>query len=170
MTITRPELLVEHHQVDIFDSGDGSLDHWLKTRALKNQITGATRTYVINHKLSVMAYYSLASGAVAVNESFGRFRRNMPDPIPVVILARLAVDRSMQGKGIGRALVRDAGQRVLQAADTIGIRGIIVHALSEKAKTFYEKLGFESSALDPLMLMVTLTDLRAALELEVAYW
>lgn len=164
MKIFPPEILTESHQIDSFDSGNVSLDHWLKTRALKNQITGATRTYVVCHELRVIAYYSLASGAVAVIESLGRFRRNMPDPIPVVIFARLAVDRAIQGKGIGRALVRDAGQRVIQAASTIGIRGIIVHALSEEAKVFYEKLGFESSPLDPMMLMVTLADLQASFQ------
>ena len=162
MTIAPPELFVEHHKVDSFDSGDEGLGHWLRTRALKNQITGATRTYVVCNKLRVMGYYALASGAVAVNESLGRFHRNMPNPIPVVILVRLAVDRSLQGRGIGRALVRDAGQRVLRAADTIGIRGIIVHALSEETKIFYEKLGFEPSPLDPMMLRVTLTDLKAS--------
>jgi predicted N-acetyltransferase YhbS len=87
----------------------------------------------------------------------------MPDPIPVVILGRLAVDRSLQGKGLGRALVRDAGQRVIQAAATIGIRGIMVHALSGEAKAFYERLGFEPSVLDPMTLMVTLADLEASL-------
>ena len=162
MTIAPPALLTEHHQVDSFDSGDGGLGHWLKTRALKNQTTGVTRTYVVCNELRVMAYYALASGAVAVNESLGKFRRNMPNPIPVVILARLAVDRSIQGRGVGRALVRDAGQRVIQAAGTIGIRGVIVHALSEEAKVFYEKLGFEPSPVDPMMLMVTLADLTAS--------
>lgn len=163
MMITSPELLTEHHQVDSFNSGDSGLDQWLKNRALKNQLTGATRTYVVCDRLRVVAYYALASGAVTVNESLGRFRRNMPDPIPVVILARIAVDHAMQGKGLGRALVRNAGQRVIQAADTIGIRGIIVHALSKEAKAFYEKLGFEPSPLDLMMLMVTLADLKASL-------
>lgn len=162
MNITPPELLAERHDVHSFNSSNNSLDHWLKTRALKNQASGATRTYVVCDKLHVKAYYALASGAVAVNESLGKFRRNMPNPIPVVILARLAVDYSIQGKGIGRALVRNAAQRVIQAADTIGIRGILVHALSEEAKIFYEKLGFESSILNPMTLMVTLTDLKAS--------
>ncbi|MDR6495221.1 putative N-acetyltransferase YhbS [Paraburkholderia terricola] len=111
----------------------------------------------------MLAYYALASGAVAVDAAPGRFRRNMPDPIPVVVLGRLAVDRSLQGRGVGRALMRDAGQRVLQAADAIGIRGLIVHALSTEAQTFYERIGFEPSPIDPMMLMVTLTDLQAAL-------
>lgn len=88
----------------------------------------------------------------------------MPDPIPVVVLGRLAVDRSLHGKGLGRALVRDAARRVAQAADTIGIRGMIVHALSDQAKAFYERVGFDPSPLDPLILMVTLADLQVSIE------
>ncbi|WP_310134451.1 GNAT family N-acetyltransferase [Paraburkholderia terricola] len=134
-----------------------------RRRALKNQAGGASRTFVACDGQRVLAYYALASGAVAVDAAPGRFRRNMPDPIPVVVLGRLAVDRSLQGRGVGRALMRDAGQRVLQAADAIGIRGLIVHALSTEAQTFYERIGFEPSPIDPMMLMVTLTDLQAAL-------
>ena len=109
-----------------------------------------------------MAYYALASGAVLVSEATGRFRRNMPEPIPVVILGRLAIDTTLHGQGFGRALVRDAGLRVIQSAQVIGIRGMLVHALSNEAKAFYEKLGFEPSPLDPMMLMITLADLTAA--------
>ena len=140
-----------------------SLDFWLKHRALKNQTTWASRTFVACDGSRVVAYYALASSAVTVDAAPGRFRRNMPDPIPVVVLGRLAVDQSLQGKGVGRALVRDAGLRVIQAADTIGIRGMIVHALSAEAKAFYERTGFEPSPLDPMTLMVTLTDLKASL-------
>jgi predicted N-acetyltransferase YhbS len=87
----------------------------------------------------------------------------MREPIPVVVLGRLAVDQSLQGKGVGRALVQDASRRVVQAADTIGVRGLLVHALSADAEAFYERLGFHPSPLDPLVLMVTLVDLKAAL-------
>ena len=110
----------------------------------------------------MVAYYALASGAVTGDEAPGRFRRNMPDPIPVVVLARLAVDHSLQGKGVGRALVRDAGQRVIQAADTIGIRGMLVHALSPEAEAFYARVGFAPSPLDAMTLMITLADLKAS--------
>lgn len=163
MTFAAPEPLAAHHDVELFLSGVESLDHWLKHRALKNQTTGASRTFVACDGRRVLAYYALASSAVAVDTAPRRFRRNMPDPIPVVVLGRLAVDHSMQGKGVGRALVRDAGLRVIQAADTIGIRGMIVHALSAEAKTFYERIGFEPSFLDPLTLMITLADLKASL-------
>ena len=94
----------------------------------------------------------------------GKFRRNMPDPIPVAVLARLAVDRSQQGRGLGRAMFRDAARRVAHAADTIGIRGMVVHAISEDARRFYVALGFDPSPLDPMTLMVTLQDLRATIE------
>jgi GNAT superfamily N-acetyltransferase len=85
----------------------------------------------------------------------------MPNPIPVVILGRLAVDQSLHGKGIGRALVRDACLRVQQAADVLGIRGIVVHALSLEAKSFYEQMGFDPAKQDPMMLMITLKDLES---------
>lgn len=161
--INPPTLLTEEHLLNNFQSGIETLDYWLKRRALKNQISGASRTYVACNDFHVLAYYALASSAIVVEKASGKLRRNMPDPIPVVVLGRLAVDQSLQGQGIGRALVRDAGMRILQAADTIGIRGIIVHAVSEQAKLFYEKIGFEPSPLDPMTLMITLNDLRAAL-------
>ncbi|WP_017172838.1 GNAT family N-acetyltransferase [Xanthomonas phaseoli] len=164
MTVSAPEPLAAHHDIEAFDSGVDSLDQWLKRRALKNQATGASRTFVACDDGSVVAYYALASSGVTVDAAPGRFRRNMPDPIPVVVLGRLAVDQSQQGRGLGRALVKDAGQRIVQAADTIGIRGVLVHALSADAKAFYERIGFEPSPLDPMMLLVTLDDLKASLE------
>lgn len=165
MRLSAPEPFAKHHDVSQFDSGETTLDHWLKQRALKNQTAGATRTFVACSVECVVAYYALAASTVAIEAAKGRFRRNMPDPIPVVVLGRLAVDRSWQGKGLGRALVRDAGLRVIQAADTIGIRGLIVHALSENARNFYECVGFEPSPLDPMLLMITLSDLKASLSL-----
>lgn len=111
----------------------------------------------------MVAYYALASGAVASNVSLGRFRRNMPDPIPVVVLVRLVVAQSHHRRGIGHALFQDAARRVLHAADAIGIRGLLVHALSEDAAAFYRSLGFDPSPLDPMTQMVTLADLAASL-------
>ena len=104
----------------------------------------------------MVAYYALASGDVTTTDATGRFRRNMPDPIPVVVLGRLAVDQNLHGTGFGRSLVRGAGLRVIQAADAIGIRGMVVHALSDSAKTFYEKIGFEASPIDCYLLMISL--------------
>lgn len=163
MTLRAPEPLVATHVLESFDSDEPSLDQWLKRRALKNQASGASRMFVVTQDGSVVGYYALASGAVDIDEASGRFRRNMPDPIPVIVLARLAVDRSWQGKGLARALMRDAGERIAQAADVIGIRGVIAHALNEDAHRFYLALGFEASPLAPMTVMMTLADLRAAL-------
>jgi len=139
------------------------LDDWLKRRVLCNQASGSTKTCVACHGDRVVAFYALASSAVATSAAPTRFRRNMPDPIPLVVLARLAVDRGHQVRGAGRALVRDTGKRVLYAAAAIGIRGLIVHALNDEAKAFYEALGFDPSPLDPMTLLITLTDFNANL-------
>ncbi|BAY20573.1 hypothetical protein NIES2100_03150 [Calothrix sp. NIES-2100] len=163
MSLTSPEPLASYHSVTDFSCGIASLDDWLKRRALANQTSGATRTFVTCVENTVVGYYALASGAISVESALGKFRRNMPNPIPVVILARLAIDSSYQGQGLGRALFRDASLRVVQAADTIGIRGIIVHAISESAKDFYLALGFNVSPLQPMTLMITINDLRACI-------
>ncbi len=160
MQVLAPVPLLAQHQTEQFSCGVQSLDAWLKLRALKNQIQGASRTYVVGKGDQVVAYYAIASGAVTCNEATGRLRRNMPDPIPVVVLGRLGVDSSQHGRGLGRALVRDAALRILQAADVIGIRGMTVQALSDDAKRFYEHMGFEPSPLDPKLLMITLADLK----------
>lgn len=162
MSLSEPCLLADGHQVADFASGVASLDDWLKRRARANQASGASRTFVVCEGGKVVGYYALASGGIAVQDVPGRFRRNMPDPIPVVVLARLAVDKAYQGRGLGRALFRDSARRVANAADTIGIRGVVVHAISEQARAFYLALGFEPSPRDPMILMVTLPDLRAA--------
>lgn len=161
--LSPPESLDAHHEVQEFNSGEASLDEWLRRRARANQVAGASRTYVICEDKRVVGYYALATGAVTVESAPGRFRRNMPDPIPVAVLARLAVDHRWQGKGLGRALFRDAARRVANAADAIGIRGIVVHAISPEAKMFYVALGFDPSPREPMLLMVTLADVRAAL-------
>jgi len=159
-----PEPLASHHLFDDFACGQAALDDWLKRRARQNQVSGASRTFVSSDANNgVGAYYALASSAIAPAAAPGHFRRNMPDPVPVVVLGRLAVGHPHQGLGIGRALFRDAGRRVIHAADAIGMRGLLVHALTEEARAFYLRLGLELSPLDPMTLMVTIVDLKDAL-------
>lgn len=163
-----PELLTARHVLDGFDSGVRSFDDWLRRRALQNQGSGASRTFVACDDALVDArvagYYALAASSVAPDAATSRFRRNMPDPVPVAVLRRLAIDKSFQGKGLGRALVRDAALRVLAAADSIGIRGMLVHAISDEAKAFYVGLGLDVSPLEPMTLMATVADLQASLQ------
>jgi len=158
-----PAPLGPDHEIAGFDCGVASLNQWLERRAAANQISGASRTFVVCEDRKVVGFYALASSAVASAAAPGRFRRNMPDPVPVVVLGRLAVAVGHHGQGLGGALFRDAALRVIHAADAIGIRGLVVHALSPQAKAFYLGLGLDESPLDPMTLMVTVADLRAAL-------
>jgi predicted N-acetyltransferase YhbS len=162
LTLSAPEPLAPHHGLERFVSGKTSLDDWLRRRGMANQTSGASRTFVGCDGDFVVGYYALASSALATTAAPGKFRRNMPEPIPVVVLARLAVAETHHGKGLGRALFQDAARRVVHAADAIGVRGLIVHALSESAAAFYRRLGFDPSPLEPMTLMVTLADLRAS--------
>jgi GNAT superfamily N-acetyltransferase len=158
-----PEPLTAQHALGSFDSGVVSLDDWLRRRAMQNQTSGASRTFVACDDARVAGYYALAASAVAPDAATGRFRRNMPDPVPVAVLGRLAIDKSFQGKALGRALFRDAALRVLAAADSIGIRGMLVHAISDEAKSFYVGLGLDVSPREPMTLMATVANLKASL-------
>lgn len=158
-----PELLREDHDVAGFCSGVDALDSWLTQRALQNQRQGATRTYVVCHEGRVIGYHAIASGALATAGATGKLRPNMPDPIPMAVLARLAVSTDWQGRGLGAALFRDAALRVLAAADVIGIRGLMVHAINDRAVRFYRALGLRTVSADDTTLMTTVDDLRAAL-------
>lgn len=161
--ISAPERLLADHDLSHFDSGTPVLDDWLRRRALSNQDRGASRTYVICVGERVVGYYALAAGAIARTEATGRAGRNMPDPVPVMVLGRLAIDSRFQGRGLGRALLRDAILRTMQAADIAGIRAILVHAISEDARRFYERCGFQPSPVDSMTLMITLADAAVAL-------
>lgn len=156
MTLTAPELLTAEHRTDAFDCGQATLNTWLKRHALANQERGASRTYVACVDGRVVAYYAIAAGSIAHADAIGGVRRNMPEPVPVALLGRLAVDASVQGQGIGKHLLQDAVIRVAQASDVIGMRAIVVDALDEQAKTFYEQYGFISSPISPFKLMVTI--------------
>lgn len=149
------------HRVGDFDSGAPDLDDWLARFALVAAASGTARTYVLADKGRVLGYYSLTPGAVNRADLPERHAKGMPaHPIGVVVRARLAVDRSRQGHGFGRALVADAAIRALQAADLIGARAMLVHARDGLAAGFYQRLGFTRSPTDPLHLLVLIKDLR----------
>jgi len=151
-----PALLSAAHDLGEFSCGTESLDVWLRQRAMRNQTSGASRTYVVADERRVVGYYCLSSGALDAVNAPGNVRRNMPDPIPMAILGRVAIDVGWQGKGLGVALLQDAVLRTGQAAKILGIRGILVHALSSDAKQFYERYGFAASPNHPMTLVLSL--------------
>jgi GNAT superfamily N-acetyltransferase len=153
-----PEKLSARHDLSGFDSGEPALDDWLRRRAERNVASGASRTYVVCVGRKLVGYYTLAAGAIAHAGAPGRIRRNMPDPVPVMLLGRLAVDKAFHGQGVGTGLLRDAVLRIVQAAEIAGIRAILVHAISEEAKRFYEKYGFVASPVDPLTVMIAVAE------------
>ncbi len=154
--LSAPGLLTADDQLNDFSCSVDSLDDWLKRRALPNQVNGASRTYVVSAGKRVVGYYCLASGALALNNTPASIRRNMPDPVPVAILGRLAVDKAYQGQGLGVALLQDTVVRTAQAACILGIRGLLVHALSLEAKAFYEHHGFVASSTQAMTLILSL--------------
>ena len=157
MKLHAPQPLTADHQLNTFNCGETSLDDWLKRRALLNQSNGASRTFVVvDENQLVMGYYALAAGAVHHQDATRSIRQNMPDPIPVMVLARLAVDIRTQGMQLGAGLLRDAVDRSLAVAKNTGVRALLVHALHERAKQFYLYFGFQASPVHPLTLMLRL--------------
>ena len=156
-----PQPLAVVHRTDLFDCGEPSLDEWLRRRALANQSSGASRTFVVlDADRNVCADYSLAAGAVSHSGATGAVRRNMPDPIPVMVLARLAVDRRAQGMDLGGALLKDAVSRVVAISKEAGVRALLVHALNDRARQFYEHYGFQASPVHPMTLMLRLSMIK----------
>lgn len=156
--LTAPQKLSSDFDIANFDCGEPSLDDWLRKRAAQNEESGASRTYVVLAGSRVAGYHSLAVGALAHEIAPGRIKRNMPDPVPMMVLGRLAVDREFQGRGLGQGLLRDAILRTTQVAEIAGIRGLLVHAINESAKRFYLQYGFIASPLNPMTLMITMAD------------
>jgi GNAT superfamily N-acetyltransferase len=155
-----PVPLSDKHDCDGFDCGYAVLNDWLKRYALLNQRANAARTFVVCRGMKVLGYYSLAVGAVDHAAASARVRKGLAQhPIPVMVLARMAVDLYHQNKRIGRGMLKDAILRTLQAADIAGIRAIFVHAKDDRARRFYEKFGFELSPIHPLQLMLLLKDI-----------
>lgn len=163
MGITAPCPIAGTHDVTSFDCGDTTLNDWLQRRAIKNESSGASRTFVVCEDHTVIGYYSLAVGAIAREDTSGKVRRNMPDPIPVMVLGRLAVDTDWQGKQIGIGMLKDAIQRTAIVAEQAGIRALLVHALSDKVRDFYLHWGFHEPPTNELTLMITLDEARNAM-------
>ena len=158
MNLHAPEPLSPEHQVNSFACGEPVLDEWLKRRALGNQTSGASRTFVVTtSQKEVMGYYALAAGAVAHQDATRSIRQNMPDPVPVMVLARLAVDARVQGMKLGAAMLQDALQRCVLVSQNTGVRAMLVHALNDRARQFYEYYGFKASPTHSMTLMLRLS-------------
>lgn len=148
------------HDVSLFDCGSDVLNLWLKRNALKNQNSGASRTFVICKDNQVVGYYALASGSVERLTTPKSISRNMPDPIPVTVLGRLAINHAYQGQHLGGALLKDAILRTLTISQHIGIRALLVHAISEEAKLFYCQYGFQESSIDSMTLLLSIQQIK----------
>lgn len=157
LEVGAPVPLSNSHCLDDFECGESVLDDWLKRRAPANQLSGASRTFVVaDRDGKVRGYYAMAAGAVAHQMATSAVRRNMPDPVPVLVLARLAVDCRAQGMHLGASLLQDAVNRAVAVSHNAGVRALLVHALNGQAKLFYEHYGFQASPVHPMTLMLRL--------------
>ena len=162
--LTPPSPLTSAHDIANFDSGEPSLDNWLKKRALKNHASGASRCFVVCSGKTVVGYYSLSAGGLNHAAAPKAMQRNMPDPLPVLLLGRLAIDKGFHNLGLGQGLLRDALLRALNVSSQTGVFAILVHALSDQAKRFYLSRGFVQSPLQPMTLLMTLETARQILD------
>lgn len=162
LDLIAPQPLMSDHRCADFSCGEQVLDEWIKRRAMANQVSGASRTFVVtDRERRVYGFYAMAAGAVSHLLATGGVRRNMPDPVPVMVLTRLAVDRRAQGIKLGSALLQDAVNRAVNVAQNTGVRALLVHALHGRAKLFYEHCGFQASPVDPLVLMLRLSHAKS---------
>ena len=161
LALSAPQPLLATHVLNDFNCGEQTLDDWLKRRAMSNQFSGATRTFVVVDEQShVLGYYAMATGAVSHQAATSSVRRNMPDPVPVMVLGRLAVDRRVQGIRIGAAMLQDAVKRAIVVSQNTGVRALLVHTLNDRAKQFYEHYGFQESPQHPMTLMLRLSTIK----------
>jgi len=159
------EKLRREHLLDSFDCGKEDLNRFLNRQAWSNQQAQNAQTYVLARELRVLGYYSLAAGSITHDQATERVKKGLArHPIPVILLARLAVDVSIRGKGVGSALLKDALLRAAHAADTIGARALLVHAKDDGARAFYEHFTFEASPSDPYHLLLIMKYLRQIIE------
>jgi GNAT superfamily N-acetyltransferase len=162
--LTPPGPITADHDLADFDSGELSLNEWLRRRAFKNHAAGASRCFVLCDGRTVIAYYSLSAGAISHEAAPKAMRRNMPDPLPILLLGRLAVDRRYHNQGVGQALLRDAMLRAVSVAGEAGVFAILVHALSSQARQFHRSRGFVESPLQPMTLFMTIETVRSILD------
>ena len=156
----KPELLASHHDIAGFDCGDGALNEWLRRRAPRNQREGSSRTWVVTDGARVVAFYASSTAVVARTEATRRAARNQPDPLPAMLMGRLAVDRGHQGQGLAAALLKHFLLKALEVASLTGVRLVLVHAKDDQAAGFYRHFGFEPSPMDDLTLMLLVKDIQ----------
>lgn len=166
MAISAPELLNDTHDLSAFCCGIDELDNWLARQGLKSQVRNHAKVYVVSdtNTQKTVGYYAVAMGSVRREEAIAKMRRNSPDPIPMLVLARLAVDKAYHGYGIGAGLLKDCVLRSVQAAKVVGGAGILVHAINPQARTFYKKFGFSESPIHNMTLMTRICDIEASIK------
>lgn len=160
MSISPPRLLADNDRIEDFRCTSPELERWLRERARKNDRDGASRCFVVECNAAVVGYYALAAGSVSHEIAPGSIRRNMPNPIPVAVLGRLAVHQDWTGRGIGAGLLKDAILRVARTASEIGIRALLCHCVDEAAQAFYLRHGFIPSPHDPMTVILGMTGIR----------
>ncbi|MEZ5179392.1 MAG: GNAT family N-acetyltransferase [Acidimicrobiales bacterium] len=159
--LSGPDLLTEAHVVDGFDCGEDHLNTWLRRRARRNQADGSSRTWVVADDERVVGFYASSAAVLLRASATRRAARNQPDPLPALLLGRLAVDQKHQGRGLGAALLKHFLLKSIEIADVTGVRVLLVHAKDQSAAAFYQRYGFEPSPIDDLTLMLLVKDLRA---------
>lgn len=159
-----PQLLRPDHQVDLFDCGSSPLSSWLATKAARNQAEGGSRTWVVASGARAVGFYASSAAAVLASEVSKRAARNQPEPLPALLLGRLAIDLDHQGKGLGKALLQHFILKSLEVAQITGVRLLLAHAKDDDAARFYARYGFEPSPVDQLTMMLLVKDARLAID------
>lgn len=160
LQLNPPQPLSAAHRLDDFACGEAVLDEWLKRRAMANQLCGASRTFVVaDREHRIYGYYAMAAGAVSRQMATSSVRHKMPNPVPVMVLARLAVDHRAQGIKLGASLLQDAVKRAVIVSQNAGVRALLIHALPDQAREFYEHYGFQVSPAHPTTLMLRLSSI-----------
>ena len=164
MNLAGPVLLATEHDVEDFYCGSEPLDLWIKSRAHVNQVSGASRTWVVLNEQRVVAYYASAGAAIIREAAPKAMRRNQPEILPAVLLSRLAVQSDDQGRGLGAALLKHFMLKAFEVSQRVGVRVVLVHAKEDRVRAFYEKYGFVQSSLDPLTLVHLLPSMQVHLQ------